>query len=251
MSATNATTNYSLPLFLGSDKPAWLVDWNGAMSAIDTAIKNAADSASQAGTDISALTLTVGSLSDTVTNQGTALGNLTTTVGGLSGSVNTINSLIGNGEPTTTDKTLIGAINELYDDIHGGGPSSVTAANVTYDNTSSGMTADDVQEAIDELQSEITNLPTPSGGISEKGSHVFTLASANTSVTEAITFTGTYVNEPTVIASISTFANDSGSGIIQSRCAVSGVTNTGCNLVAISSEANAKIRVAYIVISND
>ena len=178
MSATHATTNYSLPLFLGSDKPAWLVDWNGAMSAIDTAIKNAADSASQAGTDISALTLTVGSLSDTVTNQGTALGNLTTTVGGLSGSVNTINSLIGNGEPTTTDKTLIGAINELYSDIHGGGPSSVTAANVTYDNTSSGMTADDVQEAIDELNTAIQNIPSAASEV-----QTGTLTAGQTSIT--------------------------------------------------------------------
>ena len=37
----------------------------------------------------------------------------------------------------------------------GGG--SVSAANVTYDNTQSGMTADDVQEAVDELNQALTN----------------------------------------------------------------------------------------------
>lgn len=43
MSATNTTTNYSLPIFIGSDKPAWLVDFNGAMNAIDAQMKVNAD----------------------------------------------------------------------------------------------------------------------------------------------------------------------------------------------------------------
>lgn len=36
--------------------------------------------------------------------------------------------------------------------------SAITARNVVYDNTSSGMSADDVQEAVDELKSGLTNL---------------------------------------------------------------------------------------------
>ena len=51
MSHTNQTTNYSLPQFITTDKPAWLTDINNAFSDIDTAIKNAADDASQASTD--------------------------------------------------------------------------------------------------------------------------------------------------------------------------------------------------------
>ena len=39
MGATNHTTNYNLPQFVGSDKPTWLGDVNGAMSAIDTQMK--------------------------------------------------------------------------------------------------------------------------------------------------------------------------------------------------------------------
>ena len=38
MSATNSTPIINLPLFIGTDKPAWLTDWNGAMNTIDTAI---------------------------------------------------------------------------------------------------------------------------------------------------------------------------------------------------------------------
>ena len=43
MSATNTTTNYNLPIFIGTDKPAWLVDFNGAMNAIDAQMKTNAD----------------------------------------------------------------------------------------------------------------------------------------------------------------------------------------------------------------
>ena len=46
MSATNHTTNYNLPVFVGTDKPAWLVDFNGAMNAIDAQMKVNADAIS-------------------------------------------------------------------------------------------------------------------------------------------------------------------------------------------------------------
>lgn len=43
MSATNTTTNYGLPIFIETDKPAWLVDFNGAMRTIDATLKTNAD----------------------------------------------------------------------------------------------------------------------------------------------------------------------------------------------------------------
>ena len=43
MSATNRTTNYNLPIFIETDKPAWLVDFNGAMRSIDAQMKINAD----------------------------------------------------------------------------------------------------------------------------------------------------------------------------------------------------------------
>lgn len=113
MGHTNTTPNYNLPQFLGSDKPAWLTDVNNAMSVIDSAIAAAKAAADNAGGAAAALATTVGghttqleTLSNTVTNQGASIvsqGN----------AINTISELIGNGTPTTTDHTLIGAINEL------------------------------------------------------------------------------------------------------------------------------------------
>lgn len=38
MASTNETTTLKLPLFISTDKPSWLGDWNAAMTAIDTAI---------------------------------------------------------------------------------------------------------------------------------------------------------------------------------------------------------------------
>lgn len=43
MSASQQTTNYGFPKFLGTDKPAWLVDFNGAMVSIDSTIKTVED----------------------------------------------------------------------------------------------------------------------------------------------------------------------------------------------------------------
>lgn len=47
MSATNHTTYYELPIFIGTDTPSWLGDWNNAMTAIDTAI-NSVNTAAEA-----------------------------------------------------------------------------------------------------------------------------------------------------------------------------------------------------------
>ena len=38
MSATNKTTYYELPIFIGSDKPSWLSDWNMSMQRIDESL---------------------------------------------------------------------------------------------------------------------------------------------------------------------------------------------------------------------
>lgn len=51
MSHTNSTTNFGLPQFITTDKPAWLTDVNVAYNAIDTAMKNNQDAAAAAQGD--------------------------------------------------------------------------------------------------------------------------------------------------------------------------------------------------------
>lgn len=159
MSATNSTPTISLPLFIGTDKPAWLTDWNGAMNTIDGAIATLQTAEGGTATALASLSQSVEALSGTVSQHTTSLQTITTAVAGNTGSINTINSLIGNGQPTTEDKTIIGAINEIYAEIGGG--DGVDADEVNYDNTQSGLTADDVQEAIDELKADIDAIVVP------------------------------------------------------------------------------------------
>ena len=55
MSSTNKTSHYELSQFIGTDKPAWLTDYNGDMLKIDTGLAAAAAKASGAqGTATSA-----------------------------------------------------------------------------------------------------------------------------------------------------------------------------------------------------
>lgn len=159
MSATNATTNYSLPLFIGTDKPAWLVDWNGAMTDIDAQMKVNATAILANETAISGLSTTVSAHTTSISTISGQITTLTTGLNTAQGNINTINSLIGNGEPTTTDKTLIGAINEIYGMITGGGSTEIQASNVSYDNTTSGLSATSVQAAIDEVYAAIPSTP--------------------------------------------------------------------------------------------
>ena len=209
MSATNTTTYYEFPVFVGSDKPAWLVDWNGTMSAIDSAIHEAKAEADANATSIATLQSSVTSLSGTVTSQGSSITTLTESLTTLTGTVNTITSLIGNGEPTTTDKTIIGAINELKADIDALDPSGegVQAENVSYDNTDSGLTADDVQSAIDEIQAEIDALPSGAtveivrGTLTAGQTSVALQFSANIGATDLVDiYTDTFGVNPTAVA---------------------------------------------------
>jgi len=113
MSSTNKTTNLELSQFIGSDSPKWLTDYNADMEKIDAGYQTVKAQADATDLVVSGHTSSITSLQDTTTSQGTAITQLRTDVNGNSGSINTITSLIGNGEPTTTDKTLIGAINEM------------------------------------------------------------------------------------------------------------------------------------------
>ena len=113
MGATNTTTNYSLSQFISTDKPAWLQDYNGDMLKIDTAIKEAKTAADTAQTTANNAVSASGTNASDISALQTTVSGLNTTVTNIQLSINTMQSLIGNGTPTTTDQTIIGAINEI------------------------------------------------------------------------------------------------------------------------------------------
>ena len=73
MSSTNKTTNYDLSQFVGSDKPAWLSDYNQDMSKIDTAIKSASDAATSAGGEATSAATSIGDLTTLTVNDNASL----------------------------------------------------------------------------------------------------------------------------------------------------------------------------------
>lgn len=73
MSSTNKTTNYELSQFLGTDKPAWLADYNQDMSKIDAQMKLNADSATGADGKADANATAIGTLANLTTTAKTDL----------------------------------------------------------------------------------------------------------------------------------------------------------------------------------
>lgn len=143
MAHTNETVNYGLSQFVGTDIPNPLVDYNGDMGKIDTAIKNVADSAVAEGGRITALETQNGNtpldttdktLSGAVNEINTAVGGIDTrlttaegkiladegtlatavsNISTLSGKVSAVETKVGTAVLTTTASDCSGAINEL------------------------------------------------------------------------------------------------------------------------------------------
>lgn len=151
MGHTNSTANLALPQFIGTDKPTWLSDVNGAFAAIDsyagsndaalaitdgkadTAIADASNAVTTAGNAAT----TAGNAAATATAANTVAGNALTVANGINAKVGVLTNL------TTTDKsTVVNAINEV---------NGKDAGDIAYDNTGSGLTATNVQAAIDEV----------------------------------------------------------------------------------------------------
>ena len=250
MSATNATTNYALPIFIGTDKPAWLVDWNSAMTDIDAAIKGVDTDVQGAIVDISGLNSTVASHTSTLSTISGQITVINTNLNTATGNINTINSLIGNGTPTTTDQTLIGAINELHanqgdlsqlqttdksslvaaiNEILGGGGGIISASVVSYNNTVSGLSASNVQNALDEV---VSLLPVSN---SEKKSNILTAGSTSVQ----ITFTDQTIGATTLI------------DVYTSIYGVNPLTvSTTANAVVLTFEAQAADMNVVVIVNN-
>lgn len=128
MSHTNSTTNYNLPQFVGTDKPTWLNDVNGAMSAIDTQMKANADSATQANTNATTAINATGSLANLETTDKTSLVNA---INEVNTNTNTVSG-VASGAVTTANeaKTKVDSV-ESYLDITTFTTATVSGSNVT------------------------------------------------------------------------------------------------------------------------
>lgn len=136
MASTNKTSNYNLSQFVGTDKPAWLADYNSDMSKIDTGMKNNADAVSVtdgkadtnatnignlANLNTQSKTNLVASINEVYTTAGTADGTAqaaATTANSAKTEADALSrylSITDNGQITpTVSGGTIGNINNLY-----------------------------------------------------------------------------------------------------------------------------------------
>lgn len=133
MASTNKTTNYELSQFLGTDKPAWLTDYNSDMSKIDTGIHTAQ-----------------------------------TTATGADGKADTANTSIGNLENLTTSvkTSTVAAINEVDGHADSAQETANTAQNTAY-NASLGVSGLTSYITINDYQALTPSITTGTGTILE------------------------------------------------------------------------------------
>lgn len=136
MSSTNKTSNYELSQFLGTDKPAWLADYNSDMSKIDAQMKLNADGVTTANgtattasnnigtmpnlntTDKSSL---VNAINEVKTDTGTAQSTATGAAGTASSAKTEADALKSYLSITNTGKsttTLTGGTQVDYNDVY-------------------------------------------------------------------------------------------------------------------------------------
>lgn len=101
MSSTNKTTNYELSQFVGSDKPAWLADYNQDMSKIDTGIHTAQSTATGADGKADANATNIGDLTYLST---TAKNTLVAAINEVDSNANTAQTTA-NSAATTANQT--------------------------------------------------------------------------------------------------------------------------------------------------
>lgn len=111
-------------------------------------------------TDVATLQAQMSTATTNISNLGTSVAGLQTEVAGKASqtALQTLTNKVGIGNLDTVAQNCVDAINEVLSKIPAGG--SVQAEDVVYDNTDSGLTATDVQGAIDEVQDNVDDAKT-------------------------------------------------------------------------------------------
>lgn len=124
MGHTNSTANLSLPQFIGTDKPTWLGDVNGAFSALDSYAGTNDAAVAAAASDASSAISQAAAAVNTANTANTTAGNASTAATAAVTAANQANALSNQvalrtgvlADLHTTDKTsIVNAINEVKD----------------------------------------------------------------------------------------------------------------------------------------
>lgn len=178
MAHTNSTTNYHLPQFISSDKPAWLTDVNTAYSDIDIGMKNAQSAADSAQNDATqALTDSATAISTATQADAKASGAIAS-MAAMFSTTNTYsegdyviyNNILykcivavtvpgpWSGTLNWERATIDTVVNDLKDDMN-----NLTAADIDYNANTT--VADKINEISDAISATTTGTLTASSGV--------------------------------------------------------------------------------------
>ena len=119
MASTNKTTHYDLPQWIGTDKPTFLGDLNGAFSTIDTQLYTAVTNAENANNnatsaagavsnmqnDVNDLKTWKGTASSAISGLQTQVTNLGPTIGSQTQLISGLGNLLSSNSPSITSNT--------------------------------------------------------------------------------------------------------------------------------------------------
>lgn len=197
MASTNKTTHYELSQFLGTDKPAWLTDYNTDMSKIDAGINTAQSTATGADGKADTVSTNLGNIENLTTSTKTSAVSAINEVDGHADTAQeTANEAVGKANVNTT------AITNITKELNWN-----TFANLTFTG-SVNPTTQDVKIAMTESKNQfkVYGQLTLSGSSAAGGTDI-TVTSGDTGLRpeEAINITGTTIKRRDITAGSGTF----------------------------------------------
>lgn len=137
MSASLKTQNYELPLYAANDITSWLIDFNDAMTKIDSDMANIQSLANSADADVKVLT-------ESVDNLNTSVINLNNNVTSLNNDITRINNFFINKEWNITRSNNVSSSRGILNCFYNGAlftykasiSLSSTITPITFNNTS-------------------------------------------------------------------------------------------------------------------
>ena len=177
--ASNATRYYNLPLFLSSDRPSWLVDWNGAMNEIDTILNDIAIESEGASGAVATIQTQINTLSTTVENLNSIVETAVADVASMQTTVDSMEDRLDNVESDLiTQNNLIKTLSDTVVAMQSTVATLNNHVNVMEQSvTTLGANVEAVQTALTGVQSDVSSLQSSVSSINSS------LSSLNTRVT--------------------------------------------------------------------
>ena len=191
--ASNATRYYNLPLFLSSDRPSWLVDWNGAMNEIDTILNDIAIESEGASGAVATIQTQINTLSTTVENLNSIVETAVADVASMQTTVDSMEDRLDNVESDLiTQNNLIKTLSDTVVAMQSTVSTLNNHVNVMEQSvTTLGANVEAIQTALTGLQSDVSSI---NSSLSSLNTRVTALENAGVSGMPALsdlTFTNT------------------------------------------------------------